>query len=181
MNSSAEEAFRFGQYPLAYLITLTCYGTRLHGDGRFSVDRSHNQFNTPFLRPDPPRYKAEHKRLRFRPYHLDCERRRIVGNAFRLLCQERGWDLISYHLRNDHIHLVVGASVERERLLSDLKGEASHQLNLANLDRQLGTRWTRGGSTVYLWTPESVAEAVDYVLNQQGPPMEIYLADVKLV
>jgi hypothetical protein len=30
-----------------------------------------------------------------------------------------------------------------------------------------------------LWTPESVASAVDYVLNHQGEPMETFLADEK--
>lgn len=35
--------------PLAYFISIRTYGTWLHGDDRGSVDRQHNEFNTPML------------------------------------------------------------------------------------------------------------------------------------
>jgi len=160
-------------------MTFTCYGTRLHGDQRLSVDRTHNQFNTPFLTANPSRYKAERKRLRFAPYWLDQRRRRVVGASFLNLCRQRSWNLISFHVRIKHVHLVLSAAVNPRRILIDLKSEASRQLNLAKLDRVRRNRWTRGGSKIYLWTPQSVVAAVDYVLNHQGKAMERYLADEK--
>ena len=35
--------------PKAFLITFSCYGTRLHGDESGSVDRDHNAYHAPFL------------------------------------------------------------------------------------------------------------------------------------
>ena len=39
--------------PLAYLITFTCYGARLHAGEKTSVDRNHNVFATPYLQQIP--------------------------------------------------------------------------------------------------------------------------------
>ena len=38
--------------PLAYFISFACYGCRLHGDDRGSVDLRHNLYGTPVLPPD---------------------------------------------------------------------------------------------------------------------------------
>src|SRR3990167_6381427 len=54
--------------PLAYLITFTCFGTRLHGDESGSVDRNHNVPGTPFLPPDKTRLLAEEQRMKHEPY-----------------------------------------------------------------------------------------------------------------
>ena len=43
---------RASSYPLAYLLTFTCYGTRLHGDTRGTVDRNNNRYGMPFLSPE---------------------------------------------------------------------------------------------------------------------------------
>jgi hypothetical protein len=37
---------------LAYLITFTTYGARLHGSARGSVDDEHNVYGTPLLQVD---------------------------------------------------------------------------------------------------------------------------------
>ena len=94
-----------------------------------------------------------------------------------MICEELNWDLISFHVRTKHVHLVLAAAWDPELILIDLKRRASRELNLAGYDRGRSRRWTRGGSKRYLWTPDSVASAVEYVLNHQGEPMEIYLAD----
>lgn len=41
--------------PLAYFISITCYGTWLHGDQRGSIDRRHNLHGTAVLAADPAR------------------------------------------------------------------------------------------------------------------------------
>lgn len=35
-------------------------------------------------------------------------------------------------------------------------------------------RWTRHGSTAYIWKALQVDSAVDYVVRQQGRPMAVY-------
>jgi hypothetical protein len=43
-------------------------------------------------------------------------------------------------------------------------------------DHPLRTRfWTKHGSTRYLWTRISLDAAIDYVINQQGAPMECWI------
>ena len=179
MDTRPEDSCACGLYPLAYLLTFTCYGTRLHGDPRLSVDRYHNQSNGPFAAPNPSLLAAEEKRLKFPPYSLDPKRRRIVGDSLRWISEKHNWDLISFHVRAKHVHLVLAAGRDPERILTELKRAASRELNLTGLGQRRSRRWTRGGSKRYLWTPESVASAVGYVLNHQGEAMEIYLADAK--
>jgi len=41
--------------PKGFLITWTCYGTWLWGDGRWSVDDEHNAYATPLLLEDAKR------------------------------------------------------------------------------------------------------------------------------
>lgn len=75
-------------------------------------------------------------------------------------------------MRSDHVHVVVSADAEPSLLLQRLKTYASRALN-----RRFGRkrrRWTAHGSTVYLWDPRKVSEAIDYVLNQQRVPMARY-------
>jgi hypothetical protein len=46
--------------PWAYfLLTFTCYGDRLHGDKRGSVDRTHNHFGSRYLEARPLRVAYE--------------------------------------------------------------------------------------------------------------------------
>ncbi len=70
------------------------------------------------------------------------------------------------------MHLVVSADVEPEAVMAKLKAYASRSLN-----RLLGAkakRWTKHGSTVWLWEPNKVDEAVDYVVRRQGRPLAVY-------
>jgi hypothetical protein len=50
--------------PLAYFITFRSYGSWLHGDERGSVDRSHNQYGSPFLPHDDDWVKQEQQLLK---------------------------------------------------------------------------------------------------------------------
>jgi hypothetical protein len=56
------------------------------------------------------------------------------------------------------------------------KTAASRRLNKIYPDEDGRKRWTRHGSTRYLWTEEAVAEKVVYVLDGQGEPMERFPA-----
>ena len=64
--------------PLAYLITFSCYGTRLHGDHPESVDRRHNVPQAPFLAVAPAVVFLEEGEMRQTPYRLDRGRRSMI-------------------------------------------------------------------------------------------------------
>ena len=160
--------------PLAYFITFSTYGTWLHGEVPGSVDRHHNEFGTPWLTPDSNRKSQVQARMSQEPYSLDEPRRTIVRDAIVAECQFRGWRLLALHVRSNHLHLVVTADREPEFVMRSCKSQASKWLNRAGFDNAERKRWTTHGSTKYLWTEESVAEKIDYTLNQQGQPMAIF-------
>jgi REP element-mobilizing transposase RayT len=92
--------------------------------------------------------------------------------AIRTVCQQKQWDLIALHVRRTHVHSVVSGEASPKRIRAAMKYRASRLLN--KIDSEPRKRWTDGGSGRYLWTPEAVAAAVDYVLLRQGNPMETY-------
>jgi REP element-mobilizing transposase RayT len=159
---------------MAYLITFTCYGARLHGDASGSVDREQNVYGTPFLPVNPIRVASEQGRGKEPPYLLDPRRRTVVLEAVMELCLYRGWRLLAIHVRSQHVHLVVAGEDAPEKILGDTKKYASRALNRAAEDGANRRRWTRHGSTRYLWKSESVGAAIHYVVREQGDPMAVW-------
>ena len=158
--------------PLAYLLTFTCYGIRLHGSPGGSVDRRHNVYGTPLLPESSWLEQVNRLRLAQPPFRLDRSQRKLVLTAVRLVCREKQWDLIALHVRSTHVHSVVAGDTTPQRIRAAMKYRSSRLLNAVESEPR--RRWTDGGSGKYLWTPEAVAGAVDYVLLRQGQPMETY-------
>jgi REP element-mobilizing transposase RayT len=146
----------------------------LHGDERGSVDDSHNAWATPILPPDAERRAKAQRQLGEPLYHLDAPRRQIMLHALWEIARRKRWTLHAAHVRPSHVHIVVTADGSPERVMNDFKAAASRRLNKAFPDEDGRTRWTRHGSTRYLWTEEAVAQKVGYVLDEQGEPMERY-------
>ncbi len=167
--------------PLAYFITFSCYGSWLHGDDRGSVDPEHNEFGRPFLLPDPIKREVEEQNRTQPEYILDAERRAIVLATVQEVTNYRKWTLLAVHVRSNHVHLVVSAKPPPERVMNDIKSYASRALNRAGLDTPNRIRWTRHGSTRYLWKPEDVRAAVEYVVRQQGEPMAVFEVDAEVI
>ena len=161
---------------MVYFITFSCYGRHLHGHASGSVDRGRNLFGSRRLEPDPRRIVAERELMDQPPYDLDRSRREAVLAALRERCLERHWNLLAAHVRTSHVHLIVGAEVRPERVMNDLKAYASRCLNRLGLDSSTRKRWARHGSTRWLWTQEDISSAIQYVVEQQGDPMEMFLA-----
>ena len=159
---------------MIYLITFACYGRRLHGSEAGSVDRKHNKPGTPTLEVDPVRAEADRRRMDQTPYRLDEVRRDAVLEAIQGVCSHRGWRLLAAHVRSDHVHTVVEAEIAPERVMSDLKVYASRGLNRLNLDDSNRKRWARHGSTRWLWKPQQVAAAIQYVVAEQGDAMSVF-------
>jgi REP element-mobilizing transposase RayT len=160
--------------PLAYFLTFTCYGTWLHGDENGSVDRDHNTVGTTVLPPDAAPRTREQDDPAQPPYLLDQPRRQIALQALWEITRRKGWALHAAHVRSNHVHLIVTAEGLPERILNDVKTAVSRRLNKVFPAERNRPRWTRHGSTRYLWTEEVVAEKVQYVLEGQGEPMECY-------
>jgi hypothetical protein len=57
---------------------------------------------------------------------------------------------------------------------STIKAYASRRLNEANLDNKRLQRWTKHGSTRYLWRSEEIVSVVEYIVHQQGRPMAVF-------
>jgi REP element-mobilizing transposase RayT len=159
---------------MAYHITFTCYGTWLHGDGRGSADRAHAVPGTPYLASSAARLGAAQRRMTQPPFVLDAQRRSCVLEGIKAGCARRGWGLHAAHVRECHVHVVVAAETAPEVVMSALKSYASAALNNHGLDSPDRRRWTRHGSTRYLWRAEDVAGAITYVVLEQGPPMAVY-------
>ncbi|HEV8718435.1 MAG TPA: hypothetical protein VGX03_37155, partial [Candidatus Binatia bacterium] len=107
-------------------------------------------------------------------YEMDAQRRDITLRAIQEMCVYRGWSLLAAHVRSTHVHVVVHALVPPEFVMNDMKSYASRHLNECGLDTPLRKRWTRHGSTRYLWTPEQVEAAIRYVVYEQGEPMAAF-------
>ena len=162
------------EFPSAYLLTFSTYGTRLHGDERGSVNRERNGWEEPMLLHNLAWSAAEAGTMKQPPYVIDDARRGIITDAIKEVCEFRGWSLLASNVRSNHIHVIVQAFVRPERVVGDLKMMASRRLAEKLHESRARVRWTRHGSTRYLWTPESVGVAVRYVVDEQGAQLEAY-------
>ena len=72
------------------------------------------------------------------------------------------------------MHAVVEAEVTSERVMSDFKPYGSRRLNQMRLDGPNRKRWARHGSTRWLWKPQHVSAAIQYVVAEQGDAMSVF-------
>ncbi|MSO21534.1 MAG: hypothetical protein EXQ56_13985 [Acidobacteria bacterium] len=98
-------------FPLAYLITFSCYGKRLHGEGAETVDRRTNAYGTPFVPPSAVMVEIEEQQMTNSEFALNADQREIVLRAIQEVCAYRAWRLWAVHVRSDHVHVVVSASI----------------------------------------------------------------------
>ncbi len=159
---------------MTYLITFACYGSHLHGDEAGSVDRKHNVPGGRLVEANPQRREVKLAQMDQLPYSMDEKRRGEVLAAIINRCLNRGWNLLAAHVRTNHVHVLIDADAQPERLMNDLKAFASRRLNELGVDGADRKRWARHGSTRYLWKREDMLAALTYVLDKQGEQMAIY-------
>ncbi len=154
--------------PLAYLITIRCYGTWLHGDPRGSMDRKeHHQHGGAKIKPNKKLIEAEEAEFKQPPFALTASQRTIVERAISEVCDHRGYQLLAVNARSNHVHSVVATGCRPEAVMNALKTYATRRLRGAGLLANGVRPWSRHGSSPYLWTNEQVARALDYVLHGQ--------------
>ncbi len=163
------EIYEENQFPLAYLLTFRTYGTWLHGDERYSVDRHRkNIFETPRILPNENlRNLMEQKSLNS-PLILDVRQRAAVETAICNLCDKRKYFLRAINVRSNHVHVVLSFDKSPEPIITALKAFSTKQLREENLIERERRVWSRGGSRRYLWKPRHVELAKKYVLYGQG-------------
>src|SRR4051812_35714694 len=98
--------------PLAYFLTWSGYGQRLHGDPRGSVDREHNQHGTPYLPPDLARQRANRHRMGQPKVWILPAWRPVVDRAIVELFEHRGWRLLARNVRTTHVHVIANCRGE---------------------------------------------------------------------
>ena len=158
--------------PLAFFITFTTYGTWLHGDERGSVDREHNVVGEPYLPPDQKRRKYEQNLSGL--YLMDEPRREIALEAIRTKCRRKKWTLHACHVRSNHVHVLLSSPEQVERVMNGLKGTITVAMNKAYPEENHRKRWSRHGSTRYVWNEEAFEKIRAYILQEQGDTMSVY-------
>jgi REP element-mobilizing transposase RayT len=167
-NHQARKHENMNTVPLAYLITIRCYGTWLHGDARGSMDRKdHHQYRGPKIEPNKKMSEAEEAEFKQAPLALTASQRAVVERAISEVGDHRGYQLLAVNARTSHVHSVVAAGCSPEAVMNALKAYATRRLRGAGLVANGVRPWSRHGSNPYLWTSEQVARAIDYVLHGQ--------------
>ena len=152
---------------LAVFLTWRTYGTWLPGDERGWVDERRHGFGENMHRADYRLAQAAQGLMRAAPMELSSGQRELIDQVIREACAFRDWPVIALNVRTNHVHLVVASTTEPRKMLNLLKTRVSTLVRHAGIipaDRPL---WSRGGSTRMLFSEESLAQAVDYVLNRQ--------------
>jgi REP element-mobilizing transposase RayT len=163
---------------LAYFITFSTYGARLSGDERGYVDRRENLYGFPLPLPNRARSITANQNMVGTAQVLSDSQRAVVLGALMEVCGYRSWELLAAHVRSNHVHVVVSASASVASMLRDFKAYASRRLN--ERDSVTKKRWAEHASTRYLWNEKSIWLAVQYVVEEQGEPMAVYVCPTYL-
>jgi REP element-mobilizing transposase RayT len=154
--------------PLAYFISFRTYATWLHGDKRGSIDRFHNAYRSPYISQNTRWRDYNKQQLRAEPLILKARQRRSIERAIRDTCKVREWLLQAVNVRTNHVHTVVSARRKPGLVLNAFKANATRQLREDELWPHSFSPWADKGSKRNLWNEQSVAKAIDYVINGQG-------------
>jgi REP element-mobilizing transposase RayT len=160
---------------MRYFITFACYGARIHGDDKGSVDPRHNLRGAPLIDPSKARATVERQRMDQPPFLLDAQDRAAVLDTLHEVCTNRGWTLFAAHVRTNHVHAVVEATVLPEKVMNAFKAYASRRLNRASGCEMARKRWSRHGSTRWLWNDRDVRTALRYVVEEQGEAKAVFV------
>jgi REP element-mobilizing transposase RayT len=99
---------------------------------------------------------------------LGARERKAVETAIRETCRIRKWSLLAFNVRTNHVHTVVIANRDPKLVLNAFKANATRILREGRLWLYEFSPWVRKGSKRKLWSEQSVARAIDYVLYGQG-------------
>ena len=154
-----------------YHIVSHTYGTWLTGDERGSIKAPENNLGQPILEHQPRLVTHIKSRMRQKPIQLNGPMRLTVEETIREVCGHRQWKLYAQNVRQNHVHIVVGASCEANKVWKDLKSYSTRALRRAELIEDGATIWAEGGSGRQIKNVSALEAVIDYVLNGQGPDL----------
>lgn len=152
--------------PLAFHITISTFGTRLHGDPRGTVDRDHNAFGEPVLPTNVARQARERSLQQFPAVILLLEQCRYLEEVGADIATRGGWTLHTIAAAADHLHALISA---------DAEGAVVRRLWKRWLSQALSQRWSLapgakwwadGGSVKWIWDDAYLRIASEYIANQ---------------
>src|SRR4029078_2371804 len=94
--------------------------------------------------------------------------RQAVQETILQVCEYRRWSLVAVHVRTTHVHAVMNAPVEPEKVLNSFKSYATRRLRDFALIGSETRPWSRGGSKRYVWNDRQLHDVVNYTTNRQG-------------
>jgi|SRR5215813_1927284 len=164
-----DSEFDNNEFPLAYLITVSSYGTWLDGDNRKSIDRHGLNVYGRRRRPANTNLQAVMRSdMKEGKLILNPRQRAVVEDALKEVCEYRGYDLWAANVRSNHFHAVVSAQSKPEPIANAFKSYSTRRLRESGLISNEVRPWARGRSRRYLWKPKHVTRAINYVLYEQG-------------
>ncbi len=154
--------------PLAYFLTWHTYGTWLHGRQKGSVDRLHNDYGTPLVKPSPLREKRARERMAHEPVVFTKRARAMVEAVIHEHCAIRKWHIHALAVRTNHVHLVVNAGETMpETVVTQLKQWGTRRLREKGVLDAARPVWSRHASTRQLFKDRELHQAVRYTLEGQ--------------
>ena len=171
-----------------WLLSNTCYGNRLPGDGRGFIgqvwdhrpdDRGekprvrHNLPGTPCDEDLPGLEAASRRVMKGPPIHLTQDQAEAFLHQMRQTADFRGWELNAVAIMFDHFHVVVGVDGDPKpsKVLGDFKSWGTRALSRRFGEPLSKTWWTERGSTRKLGNSRAVADGNHYVLFGQPDPL----------
>jgi REP element-mobilizing transposase RayT len=155
-------AVEVSDYPLAYFITWTTYGSWLPGDDRGWTLRGKG----PQL-PDFYRQLSTVLRMSEDAVRLNSVQRMAVEDTIRRHCQIRGWLLHAVSCRTNHVHVVVSAPVHPDTARDQFKAYCTRKLNELNTGPSRERWWTERGKNERIDDIEGLDTVVQYVVEAQ--------------
>jgi REP element-mobilizing transposase RayT len=148
--------------PIAFFLTITCYGTWLPGDARGWIEYRHG-----WQLPDPARELEAQARMTDDACILTPAERAMVERQVAETCQHRGWILHTASCRSNHMHAVVSApGVGPKKIRADIKAWCTRRLKeLADPTRD--NWWADRGSIRWIFNEEGLEAAILYVNEAQ--------------
>ena len=150
-------------------ITFGSYGTRLHGGSRPSVDKDHNELDTPFVPPKIEREDSARGRMKFPPKFLTVEQREFSEYELPQICQRGGWTCRVCSAAPDHVHLLCD-------IVPEVHGEKVRRLVKRWLGQTLSERWpipngaswwAEEGSNIAIHDEPYLNNAFGYIARQR--------------
>ena len=98
---------------------------------------------------------------------LEPHDRNTVEAACREHCEYRGWHLFAVNARTNHVHVVVAADAEPQKVRDQLKANCTGALRKQETPLVADRTWTKGGDCEILDTDDDIEAAVIYTTDAQ--------------